>query len=504
MRNFLRLQSLLWLFLLFPLLCTAVAYNPADSPLGGQWRGELKASGSTSELVITIIPLSNGTLYATLDVPKQKISRMPVKVTVKGSDVSMRIEEAGSRFTGRLSGDQKSMKGMWSQPGLTSALVLERSAGSVLNAATFKPTAPYREEEVVVPNKVDKLRLVGTLTMPQGRGPFPGVVLISDSGPQDRNAAVDNYRMFNILADYLTRRGVAVLRYDDRGVGKSTGSYQQANTADLVSDAQAAMGFLRAHYKVNKTQVGMIGHGEGANIALLAAAQPIGAPSYVVSLAGSGQSGSELLRRQQTEIMRLIGSTPAQVSAALQLHERMLNIIRETPNNDLARAKVAAMLRMSNADIDFTMVQARATQLTSPWYRFFIDFDPKTRFSGVKCPVLALNGTADLMVSANRNLPLLQKGLRAKGNKKVEVYKLTGVNHWFQSDRSQWPLVNGEIQPTFSPRALVLIHGWIAKHSAKPVERPASAQPQVAKTKLGLKSKAKAAQASTATQRAAN
>jgi pimeloyl-ACP methyl ester carboxylesterase len=480
MKKFLRLTPALWLLLLLPVLALAKR-GPADSPLGGQWRGDLKVPGGTWELVVTIIPLSNGALYATLDVPKQKISRMPVKTELKGADVTMRIEEAASKFVGKLSADGKKISGTWTQPSLSTALVLERTTGSVINAATFKPSLPYREEEVVVPNKVSKLRLTGTLTMPQGKGPFPAVVLVSDSGPQDRNAVIDNYRMFNILADYLTRRGVAVLRYDDRGVGKSTGNYQQATTADLVSDAQAAMGFLRAHYKVNKTQVGMVGHGEGANVALLAAADR-NAPNFIVSLAGYGLSGAEVLKRQQVEIMRLIGANTQQVTSALQLHERMLDIIRQTPANDLARAKVAAMLRMSNADIDFTMVQARATQLTSPWYRYFIDFNPQAKLAEVKCPVLALNGGADLLVSANRNLPTLQKGLKANGNRKVETYKLTGVNHWFQAPQAEWPLVNGQIQPTFSSRALVLIHGWVAQNSAPPTPVPAAAPALVKRT----------------------
>lgn len=476
MQTFYRRFFVFLLLLGLPLLGLAGPKpKAAESPLGGQWRGSLKVPGGTWELVFTIIPLSNGTLYATLDVPKQKISRMPVKTELKGQDVTLRIEEAASKFSGKLAADGKHITGTWTQPALTGPLTLERSSGPTIDAATFKPALPYREEEVVIPNKVAKLRLTGTLTMPQGKGPFPAVVLVSDSGPQDRNVVVDNYRMFNIMADYLTRRGVAVLRYDDRGVGKSTGNYQQATTADLVSDAQAAMGFLRAHYKVNKTQVGMVGHGEGANVALLAAADK-NAPNFLVSLAGYGLSGPEVLKRQQVEIMRLIGANTQQVTSALQLHEQMLGIIRQTPNNNLARAKVAAMLRISNADIDFTMVQARATQLTSPWYRFFIDFDPQVKLGQVKCPVLALNGSADLLVAASKNLPTLQKGLRASGNRNVEIHKLPGVNHWFQTAPSDWPLVNGQVQPTFSPKALALIHGWVAQNSA-PVPAPAAAPP---------------------------
>ena len=165
MKKFLRLTPLLWLWLL-PLLVVAGPKLPAaDSPLGGQWRGNLKVPGGAWEMVVTIIPLSNGTLYATLDVPKQKISRMPVKAELKGREVTMRIEEAGSKFSGQLAADGKSISGTWTQPALSEQLTLERTSGSVINAATFKPSLPYREEEVVVPNKIAKLRLTGTLTM---------------------------------------------------------------------------------------------------------------------------------------------------------------------------------------------------------------------------------------------------------------------------------------------------------------------------------------------------
>ncbi|WP_167291219.1 alpha/beta hydrolase family protein [Hymenobacter busanensis] len=462
MKIFLRVKLVVWacLFLAGPAWAVPSA---TKSPLDGYWKGLFRVPSGTWDLALTIVPLSNGSLYAMLDVPAQQISRMPVKVEVKGDAVTLRIPEAGSKFVGKLSADKKQMVGQWLQPGVKADVVLENQV-SRLTAASFKTKAPYREEEVVVPNKLTRIRLTGTLTVPPGKGPFPAVVLVSDSGPQERDATVDNFKMFGILADYLTRRGVVVLRYDDRGVGKSTGSYPLATTADLVSDAQAAMGFLRAHYKVSKTQVGMIGHGEGANVALLAAAQK-NAPDFIVSLAGYGLPGQEILKRQQVEILRMIGANPNQVLNALKFHQQMLDVIRHTPNNEVARAKVAAMLRISNADIDFTMVQARANQLTSPWYRYFIDFDPKNKLAAVKCPVLVLNGNADLLVAANKNIPALQKGLKASGNRAVAVHKLPSVNHWFQSDPDQWPIIDGRQQPTFAPKALSLIHDWVARNS---------------------------------------
>jgi fermentation-respiration switch protein FrsA (DUF1100 family) len=180
-------------------------------------------------------------------------------------------------------------------------------------------------------------------------------------------------------------------------------------------------------------------------------------------LAGYGLPGREVLRRQQVEIMRLIGANTAQVDAALKMDDQLVEVVRQNPDNALARAKVGVLLRQSNANIDPDMARARAVQLTSPWYRYFLDFDPQSNMTGVKCPVLALNGAADLQVTASKNLAALHKSLRASGNRKVTVQKLTGVNHLFQSDPTEWPVFEGQPKPAFSPEALKIMHGWIAQ-----------------------------------------
>ncbi|WP_193415774.1 alpha/beta hydrolase family protein, partial [Hymenobacter coccineus] len=218
----------------------APAAGPA--PLNGQWKGPLKLLGGEITLIITIVPLSNGTYYAALDAPQQRISRMPVEVEVKGDDLTLRVEQAGSRFVGKVLNDGASLSGTWTQPGLTAPLVLVRAVASQQAATRLRTAPPYRETDVSFLNTTTRKHLSGTVTVPAGEGPFPGVVLLSDLGPQGRDAEVSGYRMFGQLADYLTRHGIAVLRFDDRGVGKSEGNYATATTADLVTDAQAAPG----------------------------------------------------------------------------------------------------------------------------------------------------------------------------------------------------------------------------------------------------------------------
>ncbi|MBC6608492.1 alpha/beta hydrolase [Hymenobacter sp. BT188] len=456
----------LFVCLLLWLPTISVAGEP--TPLKGQWKGLLKVPGGSLELIITIMPLTNGSYYAALDVPKQRVNRMPVEVELKGNDLTLRMEQAGSSFVGKVAQGGATLTGTWKQPGLTAPLVLKRLVVSTPPVAKkARLTPPYREEDVTFMNTGAKLKLAGTLTIPAGPGPFPAVALLSDTGPQDRDAGQQEYRMFGQLADYLTRRGIAVLRFDDRGVGKSGGDYRTATTVDLVGDAQAALTFLRSRELIDPQHVGLLGHGEGANVALLAAAdQHTKTPDFVVSLAGYGLTGRDVLLRQQVEIMRLIGSDAQQVQAAVDLHNRMVEVIRQTPDDTQARAKLAGILRLNNTHIDPVMAKARAIQLTTPWSRYFMDFDPTHKLSDVKCPVLALNGVDDLQVAARTNLSMLSKGLNA--NRDVTVHKLAGVNHSFQPDVKDWPIVNGQQQPAFSPKALDTIREWVMERSGQP------------------------------------
>lgn len=434
--------------------------------------------GGKITVIITMVPLTNGTYYAALDAPQQRISRMPVAVEIKGNDIKLDIEQAGSHFVGKVLDGGAMLRGTWTQPGLKEPMVLLRAAAGqpAATAATpFRPAPPYRVTEVSFQNPASKQHLGGTLTVPAGEGPFPAVALLSDVGPQGREMEVAGYRMFGQLADYLTRHGIAVLRFDDRGVGQSNGTYASATTADLVTDAQAALAFLRQRPLIAPQRVGLLGHGEGGNVALLAAIAPQHVPNFVISLAAYGQPGFDVLLRQQGEIMRLIGSDAAEIKAAQDSYQRLVSIVRQTPNNDLAQAKLATVLNSTHSGITTSMAHARAVQLTSPWSRYFFDFNPLTNLNKVACPVLLLNGTADLQVSAKRNMTPLRRGLHS-----VTAYRLDGVNHLFQPAPAQWPLVNGVQQPAFSPEALKKINDWVNTKAGKAAATPNATQPATA------------------------
>ena len=509
------MQKLYFLALFGWLLPAWVAAQGLPARLEGQWHGPLAVPGGSLELAVTIVPLSNGTYYAALDVPQQHIARMPVDVALKDNNIALDVPQAGSHFTGKVLASGDRLEGTWQQPGLKVPLVLERSTAPEASQAARKMrlTPPYRESVVTFYNVAAKIRLAGTLTVPAGPGPFPAVVLLSDSGPQTRDADIDDYPLFGILADYLTRHGLAVLRYDDRGAGKSGGDFQKASTLDFVSDAQAALSYLRGNSLVEPLQVGLLGHGEGANVALLAAADADTdeQPAFVVALAGYGQPGRDVLRRQQGEILRLIGADGGQVRAAQALFDREVETVRQTANNATARARLVQLLRSSNTALDEATAQARAAQLTSSWSRFFLDFDPATKLPQVHCPVLLLGGNADLQVSAARNLPVLQKGLHQAGVP-VEAHRLPGVNHYFQGDPAEWPIVAGERQASFSQQGLDYLRLWLQAHThqtsttapvtvARPATPPPAKAAPTAKAKAASKAASKVKTASAAKHR---
>ncbi|SHK02618.1 alpha/beta hydrolase family protein [Hymenobacter psychrotolerans] len=449
----------------FLVLLLAAAALPATAApaLDGLWKGPLTVPGGQLEVVFRLVSLTDGSYFATLDVPLQKVSQLSVTVELKGDTVIFAAEEAGSSFVGRLAPDGKQIEGQWQQPGLHSPLTLSFAAPAINTAPKARLTPPYREEEVAYANDAENLRLAGMLTIPAGPGPFPAVVLLSGAGPHDREGTVGGYAMMGVLGDYLTRRGIAVLRFDDRGVGGSTGELAQATTASLVSDVQASLNYLRTRSEINLGQIGVIGHGEGGNVALLAAAQPL-PPAFVVTLAAYGVPGSELAVQQEKARLRSLGFADAQVDLSTKRQQNMFEVIRNTPDGAQARGIVANLLRQIYTGTGNEAVEASAAAFTSPRYRYFLDFNPVQQLPQVKCPVLLLNGTADVQVAPEPNLEGLSRGLR--NSQSVTSKKLLGVNHLFQPSYAEWPIVNGKRQGNFSPAAQEIIRSWIVAHTA--------------------------------------
>ena len=458
----LQMKGAMWVLMLFCLGGSAVAAQPQAGeplPLGGLWRGKLSVLGGQLDLTISIVPLAGGKYFAALDVPAQKVSRMATEITVRGDSVLLRTPAAGSQYLARFDAVKKELAGTWTQAGVRSALLLRYAPMPTVGSSPgTRLPPPYREEEVVFNNPGARLNLGGTLTVPPGLGPFPAVVLVSDIGAQDRDGTVGNYHMMGILADYLTRRGVVVLRYDDRGMGQSGGNTATATTAALVSDVQAGLNFLRAQMDVNIGRIGVIGHGEGANVALLAAGQPL-PPAFVVALAGYGLTGEQTLLQQQVAQHKAKKLPPMVIEAAYERQRVMYDIIRQT-NPAQSMAIVANMLRQDQPGLGAQEAKTQAAQLLTPWRHYFLSFDPVAELDQVRCPVLLLSGTDDLEAPADLHLAALEKELKSVNHATVSR-RLPGVNHLFQPPRAEWTLMNGEMMPLFSPVAREIIREYI-------------------------------------------
>ena len=429
----------------------------------GIWKGPLTVPGGSLEVIFRFVKLTSGEYFGTLDVPLQKVTHLEVQVSQHDDSVQLFTPAVGSRFVGVLAAGARQLTGTWQQPGFKTSIVLTFSPAMAASAKSVRLTPPYREEEVAFGNAAANARVAGMLTVPAGPGPFPAVVLLSDAGLQDRDGTVGDFAPLGLLADYLTRHGVAVLRFDDRGTGKSGGPAAAA-TADLVSDAQAGLNYLRIRPEVDQAHLGLVGHGEGGNVALLAAAQPL-PPAFVVALAATGLPGREAVVQQQTATLQALGMDVAQIAAATKRQQAILEIIQQTTDGGQARVIVANMLRQSNAAIDTATAQTSAAEMTSVRYRDYLAFNPLEKLPAVSCPVLLLNGTTDLTVNADANLGALARGLKL--NRGVTTKKLPGVNHLFQPDPSQWPIVAGQPRPTFSPLAEETIRAWIAEQAKK-------------------------------------
>lgn len=331
------------------------------------------------------------------------------------------------------------------------------SAPPQFRAQTPKPPFPYHSEDISFTGP-SGAHLAGTLTIPQGKGPFPAILLINGSGPNDRDETILGHKPFLVLADALTRRGVAVLRMDKRGVGASTGASQDLTTVDYTADAKAAVAWLRHRQEVDPARVGLLGHSEGAEIApMIVAYDP--KIAFVVLLAAAGVPGDQLLLAQNHALLQAQGGTAAQLENAAQVNRDIYDIAKSDLPTDKARTQVVA--RLTKAGAPDNIATALAAQGLSPWARWFLRHDPRPALGQMHCPVLVLEGSKDLQVVADQNVPELRKALA--GDPAATVTELPGLNHLFQTAQTGLPKEYGAIDQTIAPSALDLIVGWVAK-----------------------------------------
>jgi uncharacterized protein len=379
-------------------------YKPAKpSDIDGAWMGSVDFGTVKRRVVFHIINTEDG-LTATLDSPDQGQKGLPAtSVTRDGVNLKIEAKAIGAIFEGKIAADLSSVDGTLTQMGSPHPLLLKRvkDQAELELKRPQNPVRPYpyRDEEVIYDNQLQNVTLAATFTIPQGKGPFPAVVLITGSGPQDRDETLLGHKPFLVLSDYLTRHGIAVLRADDRGTAKSTGDFKTGTTADFATDTEAGIAYLKARPEVDPHKIGLIGHSEGAVIAPLIAARNKDV-AFLVMMAGTGVPGDQILVAQGEAIQVAAGEDPAQAAKEAAKEHEMLTLVETEKDAALLEKELREKME---GDVPEAQIGIQIKQITSPWFRYFLTYDPATALRKVTCAVLVLNGELDKQVLPQQN-----------------------------------------------------------------------------------------------------
>jgi hypothetical protein len=436
--------------------------KPSD--IDGAWTGTLDAGARKMHLIFHFANASNG-LTASMDSLDEGVKGIPATVVTRAdSALTLEFKQMGAKFAGKIAGDLNTIEGKWLQG--TAAIPLKvtraKEGASLERRRPQNPVKPYpyREEDVSYPNKSAGITLAGTLTIPPGHGPFPAVFLITGSGAQDRDEALLGHRPFLVLADHLTRQGLVVLRADDRGTAKSGGVFATATTADFAIDAEAAVAYLKTRAEVNPDKIGLIGHSEGGVIAPMVAARNRDI-AFIVLMAGSAVRGDEIVVAQTELIAEANGMPHAKAVETGERERAVLELVETEKDPAVLERELRQKLQF---EVPEAQIGAQVKTLNSPWFRYFIEYDPAPALAEVRCAVLAISGSKDLQVPPQLNVPVIRKALLAGGNKDFEVVELPGLNHLFQTAQTGSPSEYAEIEETIAPLALDKMSAWILKH----------------------------------------
>lgn len=505
------------------------------SPKGpeGLWQGTIKAGSKDLRIVVHISKKPDGTLNGTLDSLDQGTRGLRIQeVTWKEGKFHFELKGAKASYEGKVSADESEIGGDWKQGGKSYPLTFKRIDKIVdvpRRSQEPKKPYPYAEEEVRYENKRAGITLAGTLTFPRGKGPFPAALLITGSGPQDRDETILNHKPFLILADYLTRRGIAVLRVDDRGVGGSTGNTMQSTTEDFAGDVLCGIAYLKSRKEIDPHRIGLIGHSEGGIIAPMVAARSTDV-AFIVMMAGTGLPGADVIHLQKAAALRAEGVSEEKIAKDQELQTRIFAVIRTEKDQAVAKRRLRELMREEErlliGDDDKKQTAAKMASVEtkpmpetkptpgmtkageakndkgtppasnsapqpkkekldpemeteiglvdSPWFRFFLDLDPRPALRKVHCPVLAINGSKDVQVVPRENTTEIAKALKEAGNEDVTIKVLPNLNHLFQTCKTGDPSEYAQIEETLSPTVLKLIGDWIVKGTS-PAE-PAAAK----------------------------
>lgn len=435
----------------------AAQADPAGR-LAGVWEGRISVAGQSIRIIFRV----GADGRAVMDSPDQGAHGIAAEAELVGDQAAFRIPTVQGRVSGALSADGRTIAATLSQSGAALPILLTRTAQTAAFAArpqTPQPPFPYRVVETAFDNPAAPgVRLAGSLTLPEGSGPFPAAILVSGTGPQDRDETIEGHKPFAIWADALTRRGVAVLRYDDRGVAASTGDFAAATQRDFASDAKAALQWLAARPDIDGSRIGFIGHSEGAIFAELAI-QDGAAAAWLATLAGPAVPGGEILVEQVRSLALAAGRSPEEAEASADAQRRLMEAVKQNAE-DPAAARRELEMRLLELGQAPQEAARNAQAMSGPWYRGMVAHDPSEAIRGIEVPMLAVFGGKDVQVPPEQNAPAT-----ARLKPDAEVVVLPGLNHLLQPAQTGSPSEYGQIETSLDASAVSTVVDWVAARS---------------------------------------
>ena len=438
----------------------------------GSWLGELEIPNTAKlRMGITISRTTDNSYKAVLNIIDQATGDIPCdEIIYKNDSVIIRINGLGIEVAGIIDSEHKSIMSEFRQRGGIFPILFNRVDKLPVLSRPQEPKKPYpyNEENVVFENKKAGIKLAGTLTFPKSKSKIPAVILVTGSGQQDRNEEVGKHKPFWIIADYLTRNGIAVLRVDDRGIGGSTGIFDQSTTGDFAEDALAGITFLKSRQEINPKKIGIIGHSEGGTIAALAASKSSDV-AFIVSMAGVFTNFEDVVIDQIVNQLQLQGKKDEDIELERNWRKKIYSLAKENTDSATAAKGLWEIYNKLSED-EVTRLNwpkgrhdAQIKLVLNPWWRYILSMDNKTILINVKCPVLAIYGELDQQVIPDKNIPVIEEALKKGGNKNFTVKKLPGLNHLFQTAKTGSEYEYIRIEETISPQALNMISDWILK-----------------------------------------
>jgi hypothetical protein len=453
------------------ILTKPLQYSTQDK-IVGIWLGELEIPNSAKlRMGIVISKTDNNSFKAVLNIIDQATGEILCdEVIYRNDSLVIRITGLGIEIAGILDTENKSIKGEFKQRGGIIPVSFTRTdkLPELLRPQEPKEPFPYIDENVIFENQKAGIKLAGTLTFPNSKGKFPAVILVTGSGQQDRNENIGGHKPFWIIADYLTRNGIAVLRVDDRGIGGSTGNFNQSTTGDFAEDALAGLTFLKSRREIDLKKIGIIGHSEGGIVAPLAASISSDV-AFIVSMAGVFINFEDVIIDQILNQQKLLGRNNEDLELERNWRKKIYSLAKENTDS------ITAAKKLWNLYSDLTedeikrlnwpkgRQEAQIKQVLNPWWRYVLGLDNKAVLMKVKCPVLAIYGELDQQVNPDKNIPIIEEVLKVGINKNLTVKKFPGLNHLFQTAKTGSEYEYFRIEETFSPQALQFITEWILK-----------------------------------------